>query len=632
MENLINKIQKVRAKIQEIQRRIDSRSIDNNDKELEKIEELEELKTKLEESLFNIAKTENVTDDKLLELVAFVENDTTVIKLIGLISDPNQKREAYFNKLNKYISEYNSIKEDGTDSQKKRKHGIDIKDYIEMLAGLKIDDEEKKRYIKTIIDNYNYKTFFYKLFESDNSFNLTDLPDSLQYTLSSIIISLKQDSNKMSYLHILNNIEAKIGILKSMKNKELLMDYLDKNPEIRRSLIRSIYIYNRSNITKMWYFIKLIEAENEIIPHLLSYTRYNLKKLPQVILKDVENYFNGTIPNVNQLSEYGKIGIDEDTLTGKVICNEEQLHLDDLQKSFFRAISSKFQDTKKKISIRDFGGTVRYNGDQANEIETWEDLLKKSKRSKENLQTHSDDILFNPDDNTERIGLIGINGKFYVFRNGNHRLTMLKARYFTELKRANNDPKRIERIEEEYAIYVSEAVELPTNSIEMIGINVLSDLFNVQKNELLIGELIEKGKKTGYQIFNQEGKSIKELKTIEDIKKYIESQIQLIQQNDELSTKWQQITERYLANPKYEEIFKSITQREIEKQETITSDTTPQDITKSELLGYMERCAKNPETINGNDRSLFTRIKKSMMKYIKSIVKLMQKNKQTVER
>ena len=156
MEKLINKIQKVRAKIQEIQRRIDSRSIDNNDKELEKLEELEELKTKLEESLFNIAKTENVTDDKLLELVAFVENDRIVIKLIELISDPNLKLEAYFNKLNKYISEYNSIKEDGTDSQKKRKHGIDIKDYIEMLAGLKIDDEEKKRYIKTIIDNYNF--------------------------------------------------------------------------------------------------------------------------------------------------------------------------------------------------------------------------------------------------------------------------------------------------------------------------------------------------------------------------------------------------------------------------------------------------------------------------------------------
>ena len=128
MEKLINKIQKVRAKIQEIQRRIDSRSIDNNDKELEKLEELEELKTKLEESLFNIAKTENVTDDKLLELVAFVENDRIVIKLIELISDPNLKLEAYFNKLNKYISEYNSIKEDGTDSQKKRKHGIDIKD------------------------------------------------------------------------------------------------------------------------------------------------------------------------------------------------------------------------------------------------------------------------------------------------------------------------------------------------------------------------------------------------------------------------------------------------------------------------------------------------------------------------
>ena len=354
---------------------------------------------------------------------------------------------------------------------------------------------------------------------------------------------------------------------------------------------------------------------------------------------------NLSIVGVNQLSEYGKIGIDEDTLTGKVICNEEQLHLDDLQKSFFGAISSKFQDSKKKISIRDFGGTVRYNGDQANEIETWEDLLKKSKRSKENLQTHSDDILFNPDDNTERIGLIGINGKFYVFRNGNHRLTMLKARYFTELKRANNDPKRIERIEEEYAIYVSEAVELPTNSIEMIGINVLSDLFNVQKNELLIGELIEKGKKTGYQIFNQEGKSIRELKTIEDIKKYIESQIQLIQQNDELSTKWQQITERYLANPKYEEIFKSITQQkraqqETAQQETTQQETTPQEITsqeitsqemplkdttsqgisESELLEYIKRCAKNPETINGNDRTLFIRIKMDMMQAIKTVI------------
>ena len=104
MEKLINKIQKVRAKIQEIQRRIDSRSIDNNDKELEKLEELEELKTKLEESLFNIAKTENVTDDKLLELVAFVENDRIVIKLIELISDPNLKLEAYFNKLNKMLA------------------------------------------------------------------------------------------------------------------------------------------------------------------------------------------------------------------------------------------------------------------------------------------------------------------------------------------------------------------------------------------------------------------------------------------------------------------------------------------------------------------------------------------------
>lgn len=564
---------------------------------------------KLEKKLYETAKKEKADDKKILELIDLVESKIVVLQLIELVSSAELKINAFFKKLDKYIGDYKKQKTNSYYYQMRLVRSI--RDYIEMLGQLSIDDAEKKKYIDIILNTDKYRDFFGEVYDSYNP-----LQDSVVY----IIISLKHDFNKIEYLYQLDNVEAKVKILKSMTDKEQLMDYLEENKDIRRALIRSIYMYDMNDITIMWPFVKLIEAENEIIPHLLSNTRYKiLERLTPEILEDVERYFNENIPNVGDLSKYEKIGIDVSTLTGTVVSRENQLDLDELQIKFFRAISTKFQDSKKKISIKDFGGTLSCNGDEKNKIETWEDLLTKSSRSMQNLKKHSDDILFEPDDNIEKIGLRGINGKFYVFLNGNHRLTMLKARYLTELKRADNDPIRIKHIDDEYTIYVSYAVELPTNNTELVAISILVELFDVQENGLLIGELVEKGRKTGYQIFNQDGERVIALRTIDEIKKYINSQIQLVQKNAELSSKWNEVTKAYLTNLKYKEIFKSIIQQDIKQGYSEIP----------ELLKYMEKCAKHPETINNKDRAFFIELKNKM---IKAIVKVIQRLKDITER
>lgn len=572
-----------------------------------------------EKELYKLAQKQKVDDNKLVVLIDFVESKIVVLQLIELLSNAKLKEDAYFKKLDKYIDDYKS--QNIEDEYHQIKVVRSISDYIDMLSKLSIEDSEKKRYIDRIINNHRYRKLFYEAYDYDY----------LQYSVYYIIIGLKHDSSKIEYLDKLNNIEAKVKILKSMTDKKMLMDYLDKNPEVRRELIRSIYMYDMHDvyrIVKMWDFVKLIEAENEIIPHLLSNSRYKLlERFPTDILEDVKTYFNGNIPNVDTLSEYEKIGIDESVLTDKVISNEAQLNLDELQKKFFGVISGKFQNSKKKISIRDFGGTLSYNGDEKNRIETLEDLLKKSNRSEINLIRHSDDILFEPDDNKEKMGLRGIDGKFYVFLNGNHRLSMLKARYLTEIKRAEKDLCRIQHIEDEYSIYVSYAVELPTNNTELVAISVLAELFDVQENGLLIGELVEKGRKTGYQIFNQAGERVMSLRAIDEIKKYIDIQIQLVQKNVEFNSKWNEVTKAYLSNPKYKEIFKSIIQQDI--QQDIKQDIKQNNSGIPELLKYMKKCAKHPEMINNKDKAFFIELKDKM---IKVIINVIQRLKDDTER
>ena len=169
---------------------------------------------------------------------------------------------------------------------------------------------------------------------------------------------------------------------------------------------------------------------------------------------------------------------------------------------------------------------------------------------------HSEKYLFQKQFDDEMISLLGVEGKYYVNQNGNHRLTMLKARYLTEIKRAKNDKNRIEQIEREYSVLADSAVDVPENPKELVGMSLIIDLNQVMKTNQRIAELIKDGVRVGYQV--QERGKIIELTSQEQINSFIDEQMKMLEERRNYLKKWKRTQRKYMENEKYSGIYEEI--------------------------------------------------------------------------
>ena len=426
---------------------------------------------------------------------------------------------------------------------------------IKIIETLK-DDEEKIKYIPQITEKFDKER----------------------------IIRTLKDENKIKWLE---ECENKYDVLVTVKDKEIVSQFLQNNEGIKQKLVKFLYSKMSYRVSEnLWEFMKNAELQNEVIPHILADSKYEiLDKMTDEMKYDIEQYLGKPIPqNIEEMSEYEKVGIDLDAIQEEVIVNEKQLNIDEMQRKFLSECKPD-DNNKKRIFLKDFVGTISptlKHGIEEKNIKTWENLLKSLKRMDYNIQGHSEKGLFSGNDGKiEPVRLQGIHGKYFVAFNGNHRMTLLKTRYLTEIKRANGDKKRIEEIDKEYAIEVSEAVDVPIDKEEMIGINMLADINEIQQNQNRISEFIENGEKTGYRIQNPDKEEII-LKTKEELKQYLAEKIQQIQEDEVTKEEWEKISNIYKENAEYVEAFEVMSgyvKQEKEENEVIEEQIRPQEET-----------------------------------------------------
>ena len=426
---------------------------------------------------------------------------------------------------------------------------------IKIIETLK-DDEEKIKYIPQITEKFDKER----------------------------IIRTLKDENKIKWLE---ECENKYDVLVTVKDKEIVSQFLQNNEGIKQKLVKFLYSKMSYRVSEnLWEFMKNAELQNEVIPHILADSKYEiLDKMTDEMKYDIEQYLGKPIPqNIEEMSEYEKVGIDLDAIQEEVIVNEKQLNIDEMQRKFLSECKPD-DNNKKRIFLKDFVGTISptlKHGIEEKNIKTWENLLKSLKRMDYNIQGHSEKGLFSGNDGKiEPVRLQGIHGKYFVAFNGNHRMTLLKTRYLTEIKRANGDKKRIEEIDKEYAIEVSEAVDVPIDKEEMIGINMLADINEIQQNQNRISEFIENGEKTGYRIQNPDKEEII-LKTKEELKQYLAEKIQQIQEDEVTKEEWEKISNIYKENAEYVEAFEIMSgyvKQEKEENEVIEEQIRSQEET-----------------------------------------------------
>lgn len=198
---------------------------------------------------------------------------------------------------------------------------------------------------------------------------------------------------------------------------------------------------------------------------------------------------------------------------------------------------------------------------------------------KENIEHHSENGLFDPELNgtVEALGLQCINGKFYTRSNGNHRMTLLKGKYLSEVKRANGDPKRLAEIEEKYTIEASYVTELPSNANELMGICILDIIRDFKDNSIKIKELTEEGRKAGYIITNGDSATI--IKSEQELQQYLQQEIEALKTIDdgqvfeEFNKKIQMLNLDYPENEEYRRAFEAMTVISLKQEKTKQEDS-----------------------------------------------------------
>lgn len=413
-------------------------------------------------------------------------------------------KSIYYEIKNNYVSE--NLEQDELKLEMDRVDHF----FVDKILKNVVEDKDKMELLE-LFDNENDKASIISSLESDEEKIklLAQIEDDNNKMW--IIKSFKNEPKKIQYLEECKRITNRCEILLTCGDKELLGEFFLQNMEMKKEMVQLLYrgMSDGKINTTYWEYMKNAGLENQVISHLLVKTRYKiLSQMNEEMKQDVEKYLGKSIPeNIDELSKYEKVGIDKEVLKEEVITDIKQLHIDDLEKNYL-ANCRPDKDNKKRIAVKDFVGTVsptlndEYNGKR---IETWEDLTLGLKRW--SFGRHSESLIFSTDEN-EPIGLQGIDGKYFVRYNGNHRMTMLKLRYLTEIERAKNDPKRIKEIDEEYQIEVTSAVNVPQDREEMIAIVLLSEINNIQKNDNEILELVENGQKVGYRIKEKDNEKI----------------------------------------------------------------------------------------------------------------------------
>lgn len=395
----------------------------------------------------------------------------------------------------------------------------------------------------------------------------------------SIIRNLQDDKHKMEYIDKFEDKDLKCSIIRSLRNRESVVKACEKNSELKTVLARDLSINMIRDVREEdWNFMKYANLEHLVIPYILSSTKYKItNRMDKKMLHDVEIYLGKPLPkNINELSIYEQVGVNLDVLEGSVIVSEKELNLDEIQKEYFSLCGS-FEENKKRIKIKDFIGTDTPNlktGVIKDDIKTWKDLIKNLARMKENIEKHSEEYLFSSKRDNE-IRLRGVNGKFYVANNGNHTMTLLKAKYLTEIERANGDEKIINDIEKKYTVEVSSAPEVPIDETELINVVTLGNINSIlieKHDKRGIEELIENGTKVGYKI--QEGEEETIVKSKEELQEHLAQRLEELKKDQSKYNEFLSKMNKYekVANGKYSEQIKAILeedrQEELAKEET----------------------------------------------------------------
>ena len=443
------------------------------------------------------------------------------------MSDLYQRlKNQYFNTLKK-IEEQKDIDEKTKSKYLKKIQNILVK---VLKENEELTDEEKIQFLEYIDDDWK-KTEVIETFNSDDLKidKMQEIKD--RYEKQKILLSLKKDKNKVRYIDELSDDELKLEVLSTIENEDII-NYLNKNLEIKEKMVFYLCnkLYDAEEIDddeqeslrlnkKVWEYMKNIGLDRRVISHLLANTEYRaVNRMDDDMKKDVEEYLGRSIPeDVLNLSNYEKSGIDLDTIKKDkdVIVSKKQLEIDDLENIYYEYCKYD-KENKKKIDIKDFIGTnsptlnldygeLIAKGEKIEKyIKNWGDLTLGLKRMQDNLKRNNDEYVFMGDQGDEPIVLQGYNGKYFVTQNGNHRMTMLKIRYLTEIERARGNSEKIKDIDEEFQVSVTSAVDVPKDKEEMTAIILLGKINELKGNKEKIREAIEEGRKVGYRLPGRE--------------------------------------------------------------------------------------------------------------------------------
>ncbi len=579
-----------------------------------------------------------VTDNNLkIRALEYITSDTDKASIIRTMTDDSSKIEALDHISDEYRANIiRTITDDSLKIKALNKYitsDIDKAYVIETIT----DDSEKIKLLDYITYDKNKVSVLYSIKDSQKISSLLESDQELKKAFVKSLQQRMQDYSLYDLWGLMKNLELqkeimpyilfdpKYGIIKDGRltdgrltddmrkdieeylgkpipeNIEEMSILLESNQELKKTFVKSLKQRMSKSPYNLWSLMKNLELQNEIIPYILFNSKYEIVndgRMTDDMRKDIEEYLGKPIPeNIEEMSMYERIGVDLDALEGTATCVEElkSLGLDEFQEMYIKAIETfggpKKEEPKRRVPIRDFAGTTHPNlKDDSTTPETWKELLCGLKRMEENVKKHSEDRLFDPEYEPETggdaIGLYRIKGKYYVDSNGNHRMTLLKAKYLSEVEMANGDPKRLAEIEEKYTVEVSYVNELTSNTNELIAICALYTI----GADMKIRELIENDEKAGYTI--TEGDRTVIIKSEGELKAYLQEKIRQLRESKDgkslqkLNKMVEKLKLDYKENEAYREAFETMTGISLENER---KDTSRKESARINEFGEIER-------------------------------------------
>lgn len=191
-----------------------------------------------------------------------------------------------------------------------------------------------------------------------------------QSTMVRIIKTIDDDALKLETLKYVTSSRDKVIIFVTLKDKDKISSFLEENADMKNTVVQYLKRKMRLFPERLWDFMKNANLQNEIIPHILFDTKYQIIRdctINDTMREDIEKYLGKPLPeNIEEMSIYERVGVDLDVLQGEVVTSKEQLGLNEFQKRYLNLINDSFGapkkgEPKRKVSIRDFEGTFSPN-------------------------------------------------------------------------------------------------------------------------------------------------------------------------------------------------------------------------------------------------------------------------------